>query len=163
MGVPITMTSLTALASNCPVLERLALCNFDSVGDSEMRIIAAKFNALKKLCIKNCPISESGIEAIGGGCPNLVKLKVKRCRGISEASVKKLRMQRSLMVVSVDTFNGQRMNIARHEEEEEENDNRIRTPNTARRTTHVICSSRSALFLRSRFENALQLGTRRPN
>ena len=59
------------------------------------------------------------------------------------------------MVVSVDTFNGQGMNVARHEEEEEENDNRIRTPNTARRTTHVICSSRSALFLRSRFENNL--------
>ena len=49
MGVPITMTSLTALASNCPALERLALCNSDSVGDSEMGIIAAKFNALKKL------------------------------------------------------------------------------------------------------------------
>ena len=61
MGVLITMASLTALASNCPVLERLALCNFDSVGDSKMGIIAAKFNALKKLCIKNCPISESGI------------------------------------------------------------------------------------------------------
>ncbi|EEF47898.1 skip-2, putative [Ricinus communis] len=172
MGVPISGSSLTVLASNCRTLERLALCNTESVGDSEMGIIAAKFNALKKLCIKNCPISQSGIEAIGGGCPNLVKLKVKRCRGISEASVRKLRMQRTSVVVSVDTgsmvFSGQRMTITQEEEEaEQQQQNRsIRTPNTAAATTaaaHVVCSSRSALFLRSRLENALQISRRRPN
>ncbi|XP_050220470.1 putative F-box/LRR-repeat protein 8 [Mercurialis annua] len=164
MGVPVSSLSLTLLASNCRVLERLALCNSDSVGDSEMGIIAAKFIALKKLCIKNCPITESGIEAIGSGCPNLVKLKVKRCRAISEASVRKLRVQRSSVVVSVDRGSmvllGERMLVPQDEEI-----TRIRAANTGRAAaaaaTDVICSSRSAFFLKSRFENALQLGRRR--
>uniref|UniRef100_A0A2C9WG60 F-box domain-containing protein n=1 Tax=Manihot esculenta TaxID=3983 RepID=A0A2C9WG60_MANES len=102
MGVHLSVSSLTVLASNCRELERLAICNADSVGDPEMALIAEKFSALKKLCIKNCPISEPGIEAIGSGCPNLVKLKVKRCRGISQESIKKLKMQRSWLVVSID-------------------------------------------------------------
>ncbi|KDP27756.1 hypothetical protein JCGZ_19785 [Jatropha curcas] len=158
MGLPISVSSLTVLASNCRTLERLALCNSDSVGDYEMGLIAVKFSALKKLCIKNCPISEAAIEAIGDGCPNLIKLKVKRCRGISQVSVQKLRKQRSQVVVSVDTagsmiFHGQRVLLA------DEQQRPITPPNT----TSVICSSRSALFLRSRFQSAVQLGRRRPN
>jgi hypothetical protein len=54
MGIVTSVVSLSALASNCPVLERMALCNSDSVGDLEMSCISAKFIALKKLCIKNC-------------------------------------------------------------------------------------------------------------
>ncbi|KAF2290105.1 hypothetical protein GH714_002535 [Hevea brasiliensis] len=154
MGVPLSVSSLTVLASNCRGLERLAICNTDSVGDPEMALIAEKFYALKKLCIKNCPISEPGIEAIGSGCPNLVKLKVKRCRGISQESIKKLKMQRSWVVVSIDT--GSIMFPRLAEEEEQGNNGSIIASST--RTTHVFCSSKGALFLRSRFENALQLG-----
>ncbi|KAG8661347.1 F-box protein SKIP2 [Manihot esculenta] len=154
MGVHLSVSSLTVLASNCRELERLAICNADSVGDPEMALIAEKFSALKKLCIKNCPISEPGIEAIGSGCPNLVKLKVKRCRGISQESIKKLKMQRSWLVVSIDAgpimFPG-------HAEEEEQGNNGSNIASSTR-TTHVFCSSKGALFLRSRFENAFQLG-----
>jgi hypothetical protein len=78
MGITTSVVSLNALASHCPVLERMALCNSDSVGDLEMSCISAKFIALKKLCIKNCPISDDGLMTISSGCPSLIKLKVKR-------------------------------------------------------------------------------------
>ncbi|KAK9269583.1 hypothetical protein L1049_001359 [Liquidambar formosana] len=169
MGVPVSVASLNALASNCPALERMALCNTDSIRDSELAFIAAKFLPLKKLCIKNCPISDSGIEAVGEGCPSLEKLKVKRCRGVSQVSASQLRMQRSSLVVSVDSaFEGEGVMV---EEDEvvtangaQGSNGRRRAPSNNRSTsTHVICSSRGALLLRSRFGNAMQLSRRRPN
>ena len=33
MGIVTSVVSLNALASNCPVVERMALCNSDGVGD----------------------------------------------------------------------------------------------------------------------------------
>jgi len=71
MGIVTSVVSLSALASNCPVLERIAPCNSDSVGDLEMSCISAKFIALKKLCIKKCSISDDGLVTIAGGCPSL--------------------------------------------------------------------------------------------
>lgn len=177
MGIPIAIPSLNALASNCPGLERMALCNTDSVQDSEMAFIAAKFLALKKLCIKNCPnVSKSGIEAVGRGCPNLVKLKVKRCKGVTQAMVSRLRFQRSSLVVSLDAgsmlFDSGGISLLASAVNEEEqgtatamtNTNSTRSAAAAATTvaaTHVICSSRGALLLRSKFESALQLGRRR--
>ncbi|KAL4599278.1 hypothetical protein ACB092_11G116100, partial [Castanea dentata] len=102
MGLPVTLVSLNVLASSCPLLERMALCNTETIGDSEMAFIASKFCALKKLCIKTCPVSDSGIEAVGQGCPKLVKLKVKRCRGVTQKCVSRLRLLRTSLVVSVD-------------------------------------------------------------
>ena len=78
---------MNSLASNCPVLERMALCNNDGVGDLEMSCISTKFTALKKLCIKNFPISDGGLVTIAGGFHNLIKLKVKRCKGITSKSI----------------------------------------------------------------------------
>ena len=66
MGILATVGSFNVLASNCPALERMAICNTDTVGDSELAFIAAKFTALKKLCIKNCPISDTGVKSGGG-------------------------------------------------------------------------------------------------
>lgn len=174
MGIPIKAPSLGLLASNCPCLERVALCNTDSVGDQEMEAIAAKFGAMKKLCIKNCPITARGIEAVVAGCAGLVKLKVKRCRGIGQESVSHLRGRRGGLVISVDAgslvFDGAEGGGAGTENEggggggDEEGRRRSgrRRDNaagdggggpTGARTsaTHVICSSRSALLLRSKF------------
>ncbi|XWS73372.1 hypothetical protein CRYUN_Cryun02cG0122600 [Craigia yunnanensis] len=171
MGVPITVIALNVLASSCPVLERMALCNTDSVGDLEMQFIGAKFTALKKLCIKNCPISDSGIKAVGEGCPSLVKLKVKRCRGVTQATVSKLRIRRRCLIVSVDSgsmlLDGE--GLAEDELDLEEDGIHRRgmvpyaLPNTrtTRSRTHVICSSRGALLLKSRFEKALHLNNNR--
>ncbi|KAG5242940.1 F-box protein [Salix suchowensis] len=177
MGIPVAIRSLNALASNCPGLERMALCNTDSVQDSEMAFIASKFLALKKLCIKNCPnVSKSGIEAVGRGCPNLVKLKVKRCKGVTQAMVSRLRFQRSSLVVSVDAgsilFDSEGISLLASSvnEDEQGTATAMTNPNSARSAaaaastvaaTHVICSSRGALLLRSKFESALQLGRRR--
>lgn len=159
MGLPVTLVSLNALASSCPLLERMALCNTETIGDSEMAFIASKFCALKKLCIKTCPVSDSGIEAVGEGCPKLVKLKVKRCRGVTQKCVSRLRLLRTSLVVSVDavwpkSFDEQGMLAMVNETET------LPMPNTRmhRSTrTDVICSSRSASLLSS------NLFGRRPN
>ena len=60
------------------------------------------FIALKKLCIKNFPISDDGLVTIDGGCPNLIKLKVKRCKGITSKSIYQLQTKRGSLIIVVD-------------------------------------------------------------
>ncbi|XWS33563.1 hypothetical protein CRYUN_Cryun22dG0094000 [Craigia yunnanensis] len=102
IGVNATHLSLAAIASNCLKLERLALCGSGTIGDKEIECIAAKCMALKKLCIKGCPISDIGIEALGSGCPSLMKIKVRKCRGVSSEAGEWLREQRGSMVINMD-------------------------------------------------------------
>ncbi|XP_061353978.1 F-box protein At1g47056-like [Gastrolobium bilobum] len=103
MGVNPTKASLEMLASNCQNLERLALCGSDTVGDPEISCIAAKCIALKKLCIKSCPVSDHGMEALASGCPNLVKVKVKKCKGVTSEGGDWLRLTRGSIAVNLDT------------------------------------------------------------
>ncbi|KAB2619431.1 F-box protein [Pyrus ussuriensis x Pyrus communis] len=103
IGVNPTKVSLEALASNCPNLERLALCESITVGDVEISCIAVKCVALKKLCIKNCPVSNIGLEALASGCPNMVKVKLKKCRGVTAEGADWLRASRPLLAVNLDT------------------------------------------------------------
>ncbi|KAI4314998.1 hypothetical protein L6164_027852 [Bauhinia variegata] len=102
IGIYPTSLSLTALASNCKSLERLALCGIGTIGDAEVECIATKCVALKKLCIKGCPISNAGIEALASGCPNLVKMKVKKCRKVTGEVVEWLRERRGSLVFNFD-------------------------------------------------------------
>ncbi|XWS45220.1 hypothetical protein CRYUN_Cryun15aG0117500 [Craigia yunnanensis] len=102
IGVNATHLSLTAIASNCSKLERLALCGSGTIGDTEIACIAAKCMALKKLCIKGCPISDIAIEALGSGCPSLMKIKVRKCRGVSGEAGEWLREQRGSTVIIMD-------------------------------------------------------------
>lgn len=103
IGVNPTKLSLEMLASNCLNLERLALCGSDTVGDPEISCIAAKCVALKKLCIKSCPVSDHGMEALASGCPNLVKVKVKKCKGVTSEGGDWLRLTRGSLSVNLDT------------------------------------------------------------
>ncbi|XAR61923.1 hypothetical protein NMG60_11016476 [Bertholletia excelsa] len=98
-----TILSLELLATNCQNLERLALCGSETVGDPEICCIAAKCIALKKLCIKSCPVSDEGMEALASGCPNLVKVKVKKCRGVTFEGADLLRSSRASLAVNLDT------------------------------------------------------------
>ncbi|XP_008238850.1 PREDICTED: F-box protein SKIP2 [Prunus mume] len=102
IGVNPTSLSLTAIASNCQKLERLALCGSGSIGDAEFACIAAKCVALKKLCIKGCPISNVGLEMLAWGCPSLAKIKVKKCRGVSGEAAEWLRERRGSLTVNWD-------------------------------------------------------------
>ncbi|KAF7830593.1 F-box protein [Senna tora] len=102
IGVNPTNASLEMLASNCQNLERLALCGSDTVGDVEISCIAAKCIALKKLCIKSCPVSDHGMEALAAGCPNLVKVKVKKCKGVTSEGADWLRLSRGSLAVNLD-------------------------------------------------------------
>ncbi|CAD5193183.1 unnamed protein product [Musa acuminata subsp. malaccensis] len=82
-GLDPTYRSLELIASNCGSLERLALCGSETIGDAEVACIASKCTSLKKLCIKECPVSDQGMEALAAGCPKLVKMTVKRCSGVT--------------------------------------------------------------------------------
>ncbi|KAG7539417.1 F-box domain [Arabidopsis suecica] len=103
IGVNATHMSLAAIASNCEKLERLALCGSGTIGDTEIACIARKCGALRKFCIKGCPVSDRGIEALAVGCPNLVKLKVKKCKVVTGEIGDWLREQRRTLVVSMDS------------------------------------------------------------
>lgn len=102
IGVNPTSVSLMTMASNCQKLERLALCGSDSIGDPEISCIAEKCMALKKLCIKGCRVTDSGIEAFALGCPNLVKIKVKKCKGVTSEVADWLRARRVSLAVNLD-------------------------------------------------------------
>jgi len=104
IGVHVTHFSMAAIASNCRRLERLALCGSGAIGDAEIACIAAKCVELKKLCIKGCAISDIAIEALAWGCPNLVKVKVKKCRGVSSEVVDWLLRRKGSLVVSFDAI-----------------------------------------------------------
>ncbi|KAE9613046.1 hypothetical protein Lal_00027650 [Lupinus albus] len=102
IGIYPTYLSLAAIASNCKSLERLALCGIVTVGDAEIECIAAKCGALRKLCIKGCPISNAGIGALASGCPSLVKIKIKKCKKITGKGVEWLREKRASLMFSYD-------------------------------------------------------------
>ncbi|KAI4389526.1 hypothetical protein MLD38_001742 [Melastoma candidum] len=102
IGVNPTKLSLDLLASNCLNLERLALCGSDTVGDAEISCIAGKCIALKKLCIKSCPVSNEGMEALASGCPSLVKVKVKKCRNVTCDIADWLKASRGSLAVNID-------------------------------------------------------------
>ncbi|GER45058.1 acetyl-CoA acetyltransferase [Striga asiatica] len=70
--------------------------------DPEIVCIAAKCSALKKLCIKGCRVMDTGIEAFAFGCPNLVKIKVKKCRGVTSEVAEWLRARRVTLSVNLD-------------------------------------------------------------
>lgn len=102
IGVNPTYRSLGMLSSSCQKLERLALCGSETVGDVEISCIAAKCFALKKLCIKSCAVSDQAMEALAGGCPNLMKVKVKKCKAVTVESVDWLRATRGSLAVNLD-------------------------------------------------------------
>ncbi|KAG6511485.1 hypothetical protein ZIOFF_029553 [Zingiber officinale] len=83
IGVNPTARSMGLIASDCPKLERLAPCSSETFGDPEIICIASKCMALRKLCIKGCPVSDQGIVSLAEGCPKLVKVKVKKCHGVT--------------------------------------------------------------------------------
>lgn len=104
IGVHVTHFSMAAIAANCQRLERLALCGSAAIGDAEIACIAAKCVELKKLCIKGCAISDIAIEALALGCPNLVKVKVKKCKGVSSEAVDWLARRKGSLIVSFDAI-----------------------------------------------------------
>lgn len=102
IGINATAASLGLMASNCLGLERLALCNSETLGDLELSCIAVKCLSLKRLCIKGCPISDQGMKGLGSGCPHLIKVKVKKCRGVTWESATWLQVHRPSLLVSLD-------------------------------------------------------------
>ncbi|XP_057973696.1 F-box protein At1g47056-like [Malania oleifera] len=147
IGVNPTQLSLEMLASNCQNLERLALCGSETVGDAEISCIAAKCIALKKLCIKSCPVSDQGMEALAGGCPNLVKVKVKKCRAVTSESVDWLRASRESLAVNLDSGEAEHQDVSASEGGAHEN---VEVPQLASQiaTANIASSStgRSASF-----------------
>ncbi|XP_008796478.2 F-box protein At1g47056-like [Phoenix dactylifera] len=122
IGVNPTVLSLEPIASICRGLERLALCGCETIGDAEISCIAAKCAALKKLCIKGCPVSDRGMEALADGCPSLVKVKLKRCRGVTPEGVEWLRAARGeSFAVNLDSVEKQEQDLSMSESRVQEN------------------------------------------
>lgn len=108
VGVNTSIRSLELLATNCGGLERLALCGSETVGDAEIACVAAKCASLKKLCIKECPVSDQGMEYFATGCPKLVKVKVKRCAGVTpECAGRLMESRRGHLSVNLEAVDGE--------------------------------------------------------
>lgn len=118
IGVNPTHLSLDKLATNCQNLERLAFCGSETVGDTEICCIAAKCVALKKLCIKSCPVSDNGMEALARGCPNLVKVNVKKCKGVTSEGADWLRERRGSLAVNLDVVEAELQDASISEQED---------------------------------------------
>ena len=103
IGINATSTSLDLIVSNCSGLERLALCNSDTVGDVELSCIAHKAHSLKRLCVKGCAISDEGMRSLATGCPRLIKAKIKKCRGVTWEIASWLQVHRPLLLLSLDS------------------------------------------------------------
>ncbi|TKY75030.1 F-box protein [Spatholobus suberectus] len=84
IGMNPSKACLEMLASNCRSLEQLGLCGSDAVGDTEICCIAAKCVALKEVYIEGCLVSDRGIEELAATCPNLVRVKVWKCKGVND-------------------------------------------------------------------------------
>ncbi|EPS69377.1 hypothetical protein M569_05387, partial [Genlisea aurea] len=102
IGVNPTSVGMTAISSKCRKLERLALCGSESIGDPEISCISAKCHSLKKLCIKCCRVTDAGVETFAFGCPNLVKVKVKKCKGVTSEVRELLKSRRPSLAVTLD-------------------------------------------------------------
>lgn len=102
IGLNPSSFSISDIASNCKKLERLALCGSETIKDAEISYIAEKCVALRKLCIKGCEVTDQGIEAFACGCPNLVKIKIKKCREVTREVADWLRSRRASLTVSLD-------------------------------------------------------------
>ncbi|KAK4795427.1 hypothetical protein SAY86_013421 [Trapa natans] len=146
IGVDPTKQSLDVLASNCQNLERLALCGSDTVGDEEISCIAEKCISLKKLCIKSCPVSDKGMEALASGCPNLVKVKVKKCRSVTSEGLNWLRSSRGSLV-NLDT--SEQENIEGSASDAGIQDDGVEFPPVVSATSADIASSSSHIARRS--------------
>lgn len=149
IGVNATAASLDLMASNCLSLERLAICNSESVGDLELSCIAAKCRALRKLCIKGCAISDQGMRGLAHGCPRLIKVKVKKCRGITWQSAAWLQLHRPPLVLSLDCEAPETPDIAGEEEGVVEIE--PSTASTSSKARSALTSVKFALFASGSF------------
>ncbi|OWM80668.1 hypothetical protein CDL15_Pgr006698 [Punica granatum] len=104
-----TNLGLASVAEHCRL--RLVLCGTKTLGDAEIACIAAKCTALKKLCIRSCPITDQGVEAVASGCPCLVKVKIKRCKSVTRRAVGWLRARRESLTLDLDTVSDQELGI----------------------------------------------------
>ncbi|XP_043689379.1 F-box protein At1g47056-like [Telopea speciosissima] len=100
-GANPTSLSLGLLAANCQNLERLALCWCATFGDAEISCIAAKCIALKNLCIMGGSITDDGLEALSGGCPNLVKVTMWHCDSLTRDGTDQLKAARGSLAVNL--------------------------------------------------------------
>ncbi|KAF7145010.1 hypothetical protein RHSIM_Rhsim04G0213300 [Rhododendron simsii] len=103
IGVDVTCVGIESVAWKCKKLERLTLCGSKTnIGDQEISCIASQCVGLKKMCIKGCPVTNKGIKAFAFGCPNLVEIKVDKCKGVTSEVVDWLGARRKLLAVNLD-------------------------------------------------------------
>ncbi|PWA52972.1 F-box domain, cyclin-like protein [Artemisia annua] len=110
IGVDACRISLEAIVVNCRKLERLDLCESKAITDVEISYIAEKCVALKKLLIKECCVSDKGIEAFAMGCSTLVEIRVTKCRNVTHEVKDRLRARRGSLVIELDAVETEAVN-----------------------------------------------------
>lgn len=103
IGLNPSMAGLAWISLCCTKLERLAICASDTIGDRELQCFAKKTAMLNKLCIKGCRLlTNNGIISFATLCPNLVKIKVRKCKRITGDVVSSLRATKPHLEIILD-------------------------------------------------------------
>ncbi|PWA96404.1 F-box domain, cyclin-like protein [Artemisia annua] len=110
IGVDACCISLEAIAVNCRKLERLHLCSSNKITDVEISCIAGKCVALNKLSIRNCWVSDKGVEAFVLGSPNLVEISLEKCENVTHEVEDRLRAIKGSLVVKLDAVKSETAN-----------------------------------------------------
>ncbi|RVX23327.1 F-box protein [Vitis vinifera] len=106
-----TNLGLVSVAGNCKLLRKLHIDGWrtNRIGDEGLIAVAKQCTNLQELVLigvnptsSRCPISDHGMEALAWGCPNLVKVKVKKCPGVTCEAVDSLRARREALIVNLD-------------------------------------------------------------
>ena len=80
--------AVMAMASGCPQLTTLDLCNCDNITDAAVAAVASGCKQLTTLDLGCCDnITDAAVVAVASGCKQLTTLKLEDCSKITDAAV----------------------------------------------------------------------------
>ena len=80
--------AVMAMASGCPQLTTLDLCNCDNITDAAVVAVASKCKQLTRFDLRGCSkITDAAVLAVASGCKLLTTLNLAYCSNITDAAV----------------------------------------------------------------------------
>ncbi|KAG2666274.1 hypothetical protein I3760_15G050300 [Carya illinoinensis] len=99
-----TNMGLVLLADRCRLLRKLHIDGWKAnrIGDEGLIAVAKGCSNLQELVLIGVNPTKLSLEALADGCPNLVKVKLKKCKGVTPEGAEWLRTARESLAVNLD-------------------------------------------------------------